>query len=534
MGDEKKLTVSVVYKTDHGSATQAAQSAKNLGKSVSENVGKGTKSSMDDVSKSIKSIGTLLQDPIKGAEQLTDQFAAASLSAAGLGAAIDPVTAVIGVAVIAATGLAVGIEQAAQASANFYGYSTPASAKWLDDTDELTSDFMKLGSYLEEGVLPVLNSMTNIIDDIVKGIDNLPAPVKAALGFTEGILGGTMAGEIGKFLGTFGSGTSSDASSANNKQLQTYLSYTRSEQQAQTQFLTSLSNNARNFYHTQQVAQQDFSHQMAMTDQSFQHSQSVNYQNYLHQQQLDFNNYQYQMMVDQRSFDRSQLKALSDHNREMYWENYDHQYNLQKAAEDRDAVAAVNENRQYAVQKMKDESDFAYQQEWAKQEHDWTVSDQKEAFARQQKIQQDGYAWQQDMALQELDFNKQVAQENFDYTQAKAKEQNTWSINESQVEFKQQQDLRKQQLEWTLSDERDGYTERQRLLADFNTTQLDYLNQFVNNANNIYARLAGVTPAAQASTTTTTNNFNLQGDVNSIMDRVLSALNLSFSQTGGR
>lgn len=343
--------------------------------------------------------------------------------------------------------------------------------------------------------------LTNIIPDIAKfgfSLDTLDAATKQAIkdGDSWGV-------SIGRLLGVIA--PAAEKQTISTEQLRAGLAMRRADQQQERAYNIQTSHMNRDFAIQEQYATEDFQRQQMRSVRDFNLQMEYSAEDFQRQRTRSNRDFNLQLTYSEEDFYRQRAIANRDFNIQMTRNDQDHQLSVARNAQDHsfdmfqlalsgDAMSMWLAQRQYNLQKQRDEEDYQRQksrseEDFNRQEGDATT---EYGITRARQLQQ--YAIQEADAIQDFNIGRARelvqfaiqqgdAQVDFDLQRKRAADQFKIQLDDMAQQFNEERLARSIAFEDQLLDLAGAEERRRTLLNEFSQIQLDDLQKFIDAAN---------------------------------------------------
>ncbi len=145
-----------------------------------------------------------------------------------------------------------------------------------------------------------------------------------------------------------------------------------------------------------------------------------------------------QMAAD---FGQEMARAEEDHQREMRRMQEDHDLRMQEHIRSRDALAMVEEERQYETERGRAEEDYGVDMQRRNEDFAKQMAQMEEQFARQRELRQE-----------ERERMMEEQQEDFEYQRQLREEERQWRMEQDQKEFEYEQEQEDRRFQREMGD----------------------------------------------------------------------------------
>jgi hypothetical protein len=265
--------------------------------------------------------------------------------------------------------------------------------------------------------------------------------------------------------------------------------------------------------HQMQAAQADFNREQLQAVSEFYRQQRLERQDFDATQKAEDKQHKKETEKAEDDFRDTELKRQRDYNIQRERAEEDHKYALAEAASRLDAIAVLEEQRRYALDKKRAQDDFDREGKDARDSFKKQQKDAQEAYEDQQKAARENFEKQQKQAEDAFKRQQALARANFDYQQQRQEE-----------EYQYQRQVEEQHFQEQLAIEdrrhRDDLARAERYYHDDLAQQIDFkqmtsdewasyyadltaqLEAFLNHARDISSSLSSMNGGSSGGTKT--------------------------------
>lgn len=207
--------------------------------------------------------------------------------------------------------------------------------------------------------------------------------------------------------------------------------FNKQEEQQKADHLRQMALLQEDYDLQEKQAKQDFVRDQQQANDELNRQLEISERDYLTDQQLNTEQFQRDELLRQKDFNLDRQRAEEDHRR-----------SILDAAGRLDALAVIQEQRQYATDSKRAQQDFAKETQLNKENYKIQRKIAEDAFRRQQQDARDNFAVQRRLAEDNFRLQQQRAQEAYRLQRERAQAEYEYQRNMQRVQFENERQMR--------------------------------------------------------------------------------------------